>query len=122
MDLVSTLRNIEDALKDISDETREQAMLEEVEYCRDQRKEHLKLIKKQDNSKYKGLSKENYSPLLEEVIAGKTTFVNRLTNIGFNPIWKQNMHILSGPLDLHEYLDDMRYLDDKIAKLYHTKD
>ncbi len=121
MNLPSNLRNIETALKNVSAETRKKAMFEEVEHSRKQREVALSLIKTPRNPA-KFYKAENYSPLLEEVIAGNTTFVQRMAEIGSIPVARQNMHVFHEPLYLEEFFEDVKYLDRKISELYHSKD
>lgn len=122
MNLPANLRHIEAALKNVSTETKNKAMFEEIEYSRKERELVLAKLGERGHHYKRILSSKNYSPLLEEVISGETTFMQRAAEIGFIPIARQNLHIFHEPFYLDEFFADVKYLDNKIRELYHSKD
>jgi len=103
--LTFVLKHIEDALVHAKPETTNRAMIETVEYFRKYRIEA-----KAHNLKF--------GPLLEEVIVGQKTFAGEMERLGPHKFLGENLYLFGGNVFLNE---EIKYLDVKLAELYHAK-
>jgi hypothetical protein len=119
MSLAGALKNIEQALENVSPETRRKALLEEVAHFQVTRQRLLDYaMKDKDEYLSSSLKKAYRSTLLEEVIRGETTFKKQLEELGPHELTMKNILIFNSGMYIFE---DVTYLDQKIAELYHAK-